>query len=143
MRAPWSRVTVVCSIVLAVVLVVTAGGVVMPAAPAWAAPDDACDDGVGGDPVDEKKLQAAQRERQQVQEELARVLETDQVLAAEIEATAAEVERGSRGARHARCEPLGVLDVDANGAGPEESQAPAPFENPVQSRVGHRAPRLR
>lgn len=96
MRAPWSRVTAVCSIVLAVVLVATVGGFVMPAAPAWAAPNDACDDGVGGDPADEKKLQAAQRERQEVQEELARVLETDEVLTAEIEATAAEVEELER-----------------------------------------------
>lgn len=96
MRAPLRRVLVVCPLVLVVLLVATVGAFVMPAVPAWAAPADACDDGVGGDPADEKKLRDAQRERQEIQEQLAQVLETDEVLSAEIEVTAEEVEELQR-----------------------------------------------
>lgn len=90
MRALAGRTRSMRSIVLAVATVafVTAGTVVVPAQPVWAA-DDACGSG-GGDPADEKKLKAAQAERQEIQKELNRVLDTGEVLKAEIEATSAE-----------------------------------------------------
>ena len=38
--------------------------------------------------------------------------------------------------RDTRREAAAVLDVDADGAGPEESSAPAPFQNALESGVG-------
>lgn len=91
MRALAGRTPILRSILPAVVTIalLTAGAVVMPATPAWSAEDNACDSG-GGNPADEKKLDAAQAERQAIQKELGRVLDTGQVLAAEVETTAAE-----------------------------------------------------
>jgi murein DD-endopeptidase MepM/ murein hydrolase activator NlpD len=91
MRALAGRTRSLRSIVLAVFIIalVTAGVVSVPADPGWAAEDDACGTG-GGDPADEKKLKAAQAERQAIQKELNRVLDTGQVLEAEIEIAAEE-----------------------------------------------------
>lgn len=89
MRTLAGRTRSLRSIVLAVLTIafVTAGVVVVPASPTWA--QDACGSG-GGNPADEKKLKAAQAERQEIQKELNRVFDTGQLLEAEIETTAAE-----------------------------------------------------
>lgn len=75
---------------LAVVLTWSAVFAMLPHTTAHAAEgDDACEAG-GGDPADEKKLKAVAKEREKIQQELNKLLDTGDLLVAEIESTDAK-----------------------------------------------------
>jgi murein DD-endopeptidase MepM/ murein hydrolase activator NlpD len=90
MRALAGRTLVLRSIALAAVFVVmwTAGLFALPPSTAWAQSED-CDD-VKGNPEDEKKLEEAAGERQEIQTRLNELFDTRESLKAELETTTDE-----------------------------------------------------
>ena len=90
MRASAGRTLALRSIALAALplIVWTASVVALPSSVAWAQVED-CDD-VKGNPKDEKKLEAASAERQEIQERLNELFDMRESLRAEVETTTAE-----------------------------------------------------